>query len=52
MKTILSGRTREVVIETGGPVVIIGETINPTRRKKLVSTLEEGDFCYVLELAA
>ncbi len=52
MKTILSGRTREVVIETGGPVVIIGETINPTRRKKLVSTLEEGDFSYVLELAA
>ncbi len=52
MKTVLSGRTREVVIETGGPVVIIGESINPTRRKKLVSTLQEGDFSYVLELAA
>ncbi len=52
MKTLLSGRTREVVIETGGPVVIIGESINPTRRKKLVSSLQEGDFSYVLELAA
>lgn len=52
MKTVLSGRTREVVIETGGPVVIIGESINPTRRKRLVTSLQEGDFSYVLELAA
>lgn len=51
MKTILKGETREVTIDTGGPVIIIGECINPTRRKKLVSTLETGDFSYVLELA-
>src|SRR5512140_2805049 len=51
MKTILRGITREVVIDTGGPVIIIGECINPTRRKKLVSTLQNGDFAYVLELA-
>jgi 5-methyltetrahydrofolate--homocysteine methyltransferase len=51
MKTVLSSRTREVVIDTGGPVVIIGECINPTRRKKLVSTLQAGNFEYVLELA-
>lgn len=51
MKTILRGTTREVVIDTNGPVVIIGECINPTRRKKLVSTLQEGNFDYVLELA-
>lgn len=51
MKTILRGRTKEVIIDTGGPVVIIGECINPTRRKKLVSTLQEGNFDYVLELA-
>lgn len=51
MKTILKGETREVTIDTGGPVIIIGECINPTRRKKLVSTLEAGDFSYVLELA-
>jgi 5-methyltetrahydrofolate--homocysteine methyltransferase len=51
MKTILSGRTKEVIIDTNGPVVIIGESINPTRRKKLVSTLQENNFNYVLELA-
>jgi len=51
MKTILRGTSREVVIDTGGPVVIIGECINPTRRKKLVTTLQEGNFDYVLELA-
>jgi 5-methyltetrahydrofolate--homocysteine methyltransferase len=52
MKTVLSGKTREVVIDTAGPVIIIGESINPTRRKKLVATLQENNFDYVLELAA
>jgi 5-methyltetrahydrofolate--homocysteine methyltransferase len=52
MQTILKGNTVQVVIDTNGPVVIIGECINPTRRKKLVSTLLEGNFDYVLELAA
>ena len=52
MKTILRGRSSEVVIDTNGPVVIIGESINPTRRKKLVSTLQANNFGYVLELAA
>ncbi|MCX6328806.1 MAG: dihydropteroate synthase [Bacteroidia bacterium] len=51
MKTILTGRTKEVIIDTAGPVIIIGESINPTRRKKLVTTLQEGNFEYVLELA-
>ena len=51
MKTILRGTTREVTIDTNGPVVIIGECINPTRRKKLVTTLQDGNFEYVLELA-
>jgi 5-methyltetrahydrofolate--homocysteine methyltransferase len=51
MKTVLCGRTKEVIIDTNGPVIIIGESINPTRRKKLVSTLQEGNFEYVLELA-
>lgn len=51
MKTILRGKAGEVVIDTEGPVVIIGECINPTRRKKLVSTLQSGDFSYMLELA-
>jgi len=51
MQTILKGKTSEVIIDTNGPVIIIGECINPTRRKKLVSTLQNGDFAYVLELA-
>ena len=51
MKTVLRSKTKEIIINTEGPVIIIGESINPTRRKKLVSTLQEGDFSYVLELA-
>lgn len=51
MKTILRGKSKEVVIDTEGPVVIIGECINPTRRKRLVSSLQAEDFSYMLELA-
>jgi 5-methyltetrahydrofolate--homocysteine methyltransferase len=51
MQTILKGKSNEVTIDTNGPVIIIGECINPTRRKKLVSTLQEHNFDYVLELA-
>jgi 5-methyltetrahydrofolate--homocysteine methyltransferase len=51
MKTILRGITSEVVIDTLGNVVVIGECINPTRRKKLVTTLQSGNFDYVMELA-
>jgi 5-methyltetrahydrofolate--homocysteine methyltransferase len=51
MQTLLRGNTKEVIISTGGPVIIIGESINPTRRKKLVSSLQEGNFEFVLELA-
>jgi len=51
MKTILRGKTSEVIIDTEGPVVIIGESINPTRRKKLVETLDNHDFSLAIELA-
>lgn len=51
MITTLKGTSKEVHIDTNGPVVIIGECINPTRRKRLVSTLQAGDFEYMLELA-
>jgi 5-methyltetrahydrofolate--homocysteine methyltransferase len=51
MLTILRGRAVEVAIDTAGPVVIIGECINPTRRKGLVTSLQEHDFRYLLELA-
>jgi 5-methyltetrahydrofolate--homocysteine methyltransferase len=52
MQTILKGTAREVVIDTAGPVVIIGESINPTRRKKLVESLSNRDFEYALQLAS
>lgn len=51
MKTILKGKSQEVEINTEGQVVVIGESINPTRRKKLVETLSNGNFEFVLELA-
>jgi 5-methyltetrahydrofolate--homocysteine methyltransferase len=51
MQTVLKGRNTEVLIDTKGPVIIIGECINPTRRKKLVTTLQDRNFEYVLELA-
>jgi 5-methyltetrahydrofolate--homocysteine methyltransferase len=51
MQTKLKGTSKEVVIDTAGPVVIIGESINPTRRKRLVESLSNRDFEYVLQLA-
>ncbi|MDF1574869.1 MAG: dihydropteroate synthase [Bacteroidales bacterium] len=51
MQTILRGKTKEVIIDTEGPVVVIGESINPTRRKKLAETLRNHDFEFVLQLA-
>jgi 5-methyltetrahydrofolate--homocysteine methyltransferase len=51
MQTILKGKTSEVIIDTDGPVIIIGESINPTRRKKLVETLTAHDFEFALQLA-
>lgn len=51
MQTILKSKSKEVIIDTEGPVVIIGESINPTRRKKLVETLKAHDFQFALDLA-
>jgi len=50
MQTTLKGTKREVIIDTEGPVVIIGESINPTRRKKLVETLSNHDFEFAIQL--
>ncbi|MBI4758575.1 MAG: dihydropteroate synthase [Chloroflexi bacterium] len=52
MQTILRSDTVEVKINTEGPVVIIGEKINPTGRKKLAAALQEGNFGYIQDLAA
>ena len=35
MQTILKGNTKTVTIDTDGPMTVIGESINPTRRKRL-----------------
>jgi len=51
MQTILKSKTNEVRISTDGPVTIIGENINPTRRKKLTAALISGEFDYIYELA-
>ena len=42
MDTVLSSRSREVVISIDRPFVIIGERINPTGRKVLAAEMKEG----------
>ena len=51
MQTSIKSKTKEVKITTDGPVSIIGENINPTRRKKLTAALLSGQFDYIFELA-
>ncbi len=47
-ETVVSSATREVVIGTGRPFVIIGERINPTGRSKLAEEMKAGDFSTVI----
>ena len=47
METILSSKTKTVVISSEKPFVIIGERINPTGRKKLAEEMAAGDFSRV-----
>ena len=49
MQTILSLNEKKVIIAPERPFVIIGERINPTRRKKLAETMSLGDFSVVQE---
>lgn len=51
METTLSGRGKPVRISADGPVVIIGEKINPTGRKRMQESLQSGNFDYVVSLA-
>lgn len=44
METTLSHKEKKVVISPNHPFVMIGERINPTRRKKLAETIANGDF--------
>jgi len=50
MRTTLRGKEKEVAIDTLGPVVVIGEKINPTGRKKLAEAMAHRDFDYIREL--
>lgn len=51
MQTILKSATKEVIIGSERPFVMIGEKINPTGRKKLAAALTEEDLDYVRQLA-
>jgi 5-methyltetrahydrofolate--homocysteine methyltransferase len=42
LDTVLSSRSREVVVSIDRPFVIIGERINPTGRKVLAAEMKEG----------
>ncbi len=47
METLISSKTKEVVIGPDRPFTIIGERINPTGRKLLAKELETGDLSRV-----
>src|SRR3990172_1448718 len=49
METILTYKDRTTIISREHPFVIIGERINPTRRKKLAESMSQGDFSVVQE---
>lgn len=51
METRISSATREVLISSEGPTVLIGERINPTGRKKLAAALLAGDLVLVRQEA-
>ena len=49
MDTILTLNDKKVIISAEQPFTIIGERINPTRRKKLAESMAAGDFTLVQE---
>ena len=51
MQTLLRGTTKIVTVDTDGPMTVIGESINPTRRKRLTAAFTERQYDYVLQLA-
>jgi len=46
-ETVISSASREVVIGSNRPFVVIGERINPTGRKLLAAEMKAGDFSRV-----
>lgn len=51
METRVSTARQEVLISDDRPTVLIGESINPTGKKKLSASLEAGDMELVRQLA-
>ncbi len=51
METRVASATREVVIGDNRPTVLIGERINPTGKKKLAESLQQGNLDIVRDLA-
>src|SRR5512137_3004534 len=49
METKLSCKDKVVTISPDRPFTIIGERINPTRRKKMAETMSQGDFSVIQE---
>ena len=47
MECLISFKDKEVLIGPNHPFVVIGERINPTRRKKLAESINSGDFSLV-----
>lgn len=47
MQTVISYKEKKVIIAPEQPFVIIGERINPTRRKKLAEGMSSDDFSLV-----
>ena len=45
--TVISSKTREVIIGFDQPFVVIGERINPTGRKLLAEEMKNGDYSRV-----
>ena len=52
LETTISSATQSVTISRNGPVVMIGERINPTGRKKLMAALQAGNLDVVRRDAA
>ncbi len=47
METVISSKSKTVIISPDGPFTIIGERINPTGRKLLAREMAEGDLSRV-----
>lgn len=51
MKTVIKSETKEVYISPEHPVLLVGEKINPTGRKKLPQALLDKNYQYIGKLA-